>query len=121
MKLLIKIICLNYKNKKISVVIPIFNCQDSILFVIRSIQNQNMFEIEIILVNDHSSDDSLKIIRNIQKEDNRIIIINNKKNKGTFYSRSIGVLESKGEYIFPLDNDDMVFDRDVFDIVYKEA
>ena len=121
MKLLIKIICLNYKNKKISVVIPIFNCQDSILFVIRSIQNQNMFEIEIILVNDHSSDDSLKIIRNIQKDDNRIIIINNKKNKGTFYSRSIGVLESKGEYIFPLDNDDMVLDRDVFDIVYNEA
>ena len=48
-KLLIKIICLNYKNKKLSVVIPIFNCQDSILSVIRSIQNQKMFEIEIIL------------------------------------------------------------------------
>ena len=121
MKLLIKIISLNAKNKKLSVVIPIFNCQDSILFVIRSIQNQNMFEIEIILVNDNSSDDSLKIIRNIQKEDKRIIIINNKKNKGILYSRSIGVLESKGEYIFPLDNDDMVFDRDVFDIVYSEA
>ena len=59
-----------------------------------------MFEIEIILVNDHSSDDSLKIIRNIQKDDNRIIIINNKKNKGTFYSRSIGVLESKGNIYF---------------------
>ena len=50
MKLLIKIIGLNAKNKKLSLVIPIFNCQDSILSVIWSIQNQNMFEIEIILL-----------------------------------------------------------------------
>ena len=40
---------------------------------------------------------------------------------GTLYSRSIGVLQSKGKYIFPLDNDDMFFDNDVFDIVYEEA
>ena len=40
---------------------------------------------------------------------------------GTLYSRSIGVLKAKGKYIFPLDNDDMFFDNDVFDIIYKEA
>ena len=40
---------------------------------------------------------------------------------GTLYSRNIGVLQSKGEYIFPLDNDDMFFDNDVFNIVYEEA
>jgi hypothetical protein len=40
---------------------------------------------------------------------------------GTLYSRSIGVLQSKGNYIFPLDNDDMFFDDDVFDFIYEEA
>ena len=80
-----------------------------------------MNEIEIILVNDNSEDNSLRIIENLQKDDKRIKIINNKKNKGTLYSRSIGVLQSKGKYILPLDNDDMFFDEDVFDFVYKEA
>ena len=40
---------------------------------------------------------------------------------GTLYSRSIGVIQSKGNYIFPLDNDDMFFDDDVLNIVYNEA
>ena len=80
-----------------------------------------MIDIEIILVNDKSKDDSLKIIENIQKYDKRIKIINNQKNMGTLYSRSIGVLQSKGNYIFPLDNDDMFFDDDVFNFIYEEA
>ena len=97
------------------------NCQNSIKQAIRSIQNQKMIDIEIILVNDKSNDKSLKIIKNFQKTDKRIKIINNKKNMGTLYSRSIGVLQAKGKYIFPLDNDDMLFNNDVFDIIYKEA
>ena len=80
-----------------------------------------MFKIEILLVNDNSKDNSLKIIQIIKKEDKRIGIINNKKNMGTLFSRSIGVLKSRGEYIFPLDNDDMIFNNDIFNIVYKEA
>ena len=58
---------------------------------------------------------------NIQINDKRIKLINNKKNMGTLYSRSIGVLKAKGKYLFPLDNDDMFFDDDVFNIVYNEA
>ena len=80
-----------------------------------------MYELEIILVNDNSKDNSIKIIQNMQKEDKRIKIINNKKNMGTLYSRCIGVLKSKGKYIFPLDNDDMFFDNDIFNVIYKEA
>ena len=45
--------------------------------------------------------------------------INNKKNLGTLYSRCIGTLISKGKYIFPLDNDDMLFEEDIFDYLYK--
>ena len=110
-----------FKNPKISIVIPIYNCQNSIKRVIRSIQNQKMFKIEILLVNDNSKDDSLKIIQIIQKEDKRIKIINNKKNMGTLFSRCIGVLKSMGEYIFPLDNDDMLFNNNILTLVYKEA
>ena len=80
-----------------------------------------MKEIEILLINDQSKDDSLKIIENIQKDDKRILIINNRKNMGILYSKSIGVLQARGKYILPLDNDDMFFDNDVFDFVFKEA
>jgi glycosyltransferase involved in cell wall biosynthesis len=110
-----------FVNPRVTIIIPIYNCQNSIKQAIRSIQNQKMIDIEIILVNDKSNDKSLKIIKNFQKTDKRIKIINNKKNMGTLYSRSIGALQAKGKYIIPLDNDDMFFDNDVFDIIYKEA
>jgi glycosyltransferase involved in cell wall biosynthesis len=105
----------------VTIIIPVYNCQNTIKQAVRSIQNQKMIDLEIILVNDKSNDESLNIIKNFLKADKRIKIINNKKNMGTLYSRSIGVLQAKGKYIFPLDNDDMFFDNDVFDIVYKEA
>ena len=105
----------------LSVIIPIFNCEKTIIQTIRSVQNQNISDIEIILVNDHSNDNSLKIIEELHKEDPRIIIINNNKNMGTLYSRCIGVLSTKGNYIFSLDNDDMFFDEDLFDYIYKKA
>ena len=108
-------------NPRVTVIIPIYNCQNSIKQTIRSIQNQKMIDIEIMLVNDNSNEETLNIIKNSQKTDTRIKIINNKKNMGTLYSRCIGVLHSKGKYIFPLDNDDMFFDDDIINIVYKEA
>jgi glycosyltransferase involved in cell wall biosynthesis len=80
-----------------------------------------MKNIEIILVNDFSTDDSLSYIQELQKEDPRIKIINNQKNMGTLYSRSIGVLSAKGKYIFPLDNGDMFLDYDVFDTISEVA
>ena len=55
------------------------------------------------------------------KYDPRIKIINNNKNMGALYSRSIAALMSKGEYIFGLDNDDMYFYYDVFDYIYLKG
>ena len=80
-----------------------------------------MLEIEIILVNDFSQDNSSKIIEEIQKKDNRIKILNNYRNMGILYSRSVGVLLSKGKYILNLDQDDMFFDEDVFEKLYESA
>ena len=123
-----KLIFINDKTKfnssekpKASAIIPVYNSQNLIHRAIKSIQNQNLLDIEIILVNDFSTDKSLSVIESIQKEDPRIKIIKNKKNMGTLYSRSIGVLSSKGEYIFSLDNDDMFLDFDVFSTVTKIA
>jgi glycosyltransferase involved in cell wall biosynthesis len=79
-----------------------------------------MNEIEILLVNDLSQDNSSKIIEEMAIEDSRIKIINNKKNMGTLFSRCIATLMAKGKYIFPLDNDDLFLDYDVFDVVFKQ-
>ena len=121
--------CLNIPNNftyeyinfpKASIIIPIYNCEETIEASIRSIQYQNFTKIEIILVNDFSDDNTPKIISNLQKNDKRIKIVNNKSNRGTLYSRSLGALMSRGKYIFNLDNDDMYFDFDVFDEIYKK-
>ena len=106
---------------KISVIIPVYNCQNSIKMSLKSIQYQKMDEYEIILVNDFSNDNSIEIIKKIQKYDKRIKIINNQKNMGTFYSRSIGALKAKGKYIFVLDNDDIFFNENIFEKIFQIA
>ena len=87
------------EKPKISAVMSFYNNNKTISRAIRSIQNQNISDIEIILINDYSTDDSLSIAENIQKNDSRIKIINNKKNMGILFSRSIGVLSAKRKYI----------------------
>ena len=114
-----------YNEPKISVIIPACNKEKVIKSVIRSVQNQNMADIEIIIINDCESDNILNIIKELQTIDGRIKIIENRKkfgkNIGTLYSRAIGVLEAKGKYILNLDDDDLFFDSDVFETVYNEA
>ena len=109
------------KQPKVTAIIPLYNCESTIESALLSIQYQNMSEIEILLINDFSKDNTSIILKDYQNKDSRIKIINNHKNMGTLYSRSIAVLISKGEYIFGLDNDDMYFDDDVFDFIYKKG
>ena len=66
------------KNPNISIVIPCYNCKKFILRAIRSIQNQNFSNFEIVISNDGSTEDNLVFIEQLQKEENRIRIINNK-------------------------------------------
>ena len=110
------------KEKPIaSSIIPVYNSKNFISRAIKSIQNQNILNIEIILVDDKSTDDTLLFIKELQKSDPRIKIISNKKNMGTLYSRCIGALSANGRYIFPLDNDDMFLDEDVFKTITNIA
>jgi len=109
------------KNPKVSVVVPAYNIEKYIKPAIRSIQNQVMEELDIVIVNDKSTDNTSKIIEEIRKEDKRINLINNKKNMGTLYTRCIGTLYSKANYIFPLDADDMFLNKDVIYTIYNLA
>ena len=68
---------------------------------------QDLKEIEIVIVDDCSSDKSVKIINNFRKRDKRIILINNKKNMGSLYSRAIGGNIAKGYYFIFFDSDDI--------------
>ena len=106
---------------KITVIIPIYNCQKSIKLSLTSVLNQNMTNFEIILINDNSTDNSSIIINEMKNNDNRIKVINNHKNMGTLYSRCIGALNSKGKYIFSLDNDDLFSNEDIFETIFNIA
>ena len=70
------------ENPKVSAIITLHNCQKTVSRAIKSIQNQNISDIEIILVNDFSTDNTLSIIEEVEKQDPRIKIINNKKKYG---------------------------------------
>ena len=105
---------------KITTLIPVFNASENIKSTIRSIQNQNIDDIEILLVDDQSSDNTIEILENLQKEDQRIKIMKNHINRGTLYSRSIGALNAKGKYIMSIDNDDF-FINNIFNMCYYES
>jgi len=85
------------KNPKISAIIPIYNGGKYLHYSLRSVQNQKMKDIEIILIDDCSTDDSLFIIQNYMKEDERIRLIKNFENRKILYSKSFAALNSKGK------------------------
>lgn len=89
----------------ISVIIPVYNCEKYINICANSILKQDFKDIEIIFVNDGSTDNSLEEILKIQKKDTRIKIIN-KKNGGLSSARNAGLNIAKGEFILFVDGDD---------------
>jgi glycosyltransferase involved in cell wall biosynthesis len=109
------------KNPKISVIIPIYNGGKYLHYSLRSVQNQKMKDIEIILIDDCSTDNTLEIIEKYMKEDERIRFIKNIERRKILYSKSFAALNSKGKYIIQLDQDDIFIRDDIFDILYNEA
>ena len=106
---------------KISLIIPMYNEQKNAKKVIRSIQNQNLQEIEIVCVNDNSNDKTLEILEELQKEDPRITIITNKQNRGVIYNRIYGAIRSKGEYVTFIDADDALCNVNILEKAYNVA
>ena len=108
------------ENPKVSIISSVYNRQDFILRFIRSVQNQFFDDIEIIFIDDCSTDLSRELIEEYQKEDKRILLLKNKKNKGTLISRNIGVLKAKGEYLILPDPDD-ILSQNILNICYHIA
>lgn len=103
---------------KVSVVVPIYNAGKRLNRCIESIINQTFSNIEIILVNDGSTDCSLDICNKYRVKDKRIIIID-KKNEGSIKTRRRGLESSNGEFVVFVDADDWIDSRFV-EILYKE-
>ena len=104
-------------NPKISVIITIYNQKEFIKMIYTCIQNQSIKDIEIIFVDDASTDDSKRIIKLLMKKDKRIIYTKNTINKGQYYSRYKGVLSAKGKYIVIIDPDDLLL-NDILNKAY---
>ena len=108
-------------NPKISIVIPIYNGEKYLKSAITSIQNQDLKDIEIVMVDDFSDDDSVKLIKKIMKKEPRIKLYKNDENKGILYTKSKGVNLAKGKYVIVLDEDDIFGQRDAFSTLYEIA
>jgi len=107
------------ENPYISVCIPALNMNKYIERNILSIINQSFQDFEIIIINDNSKDDTEKLIKKLQLEDNRIKLINHNTNKGVYYSRIESILFSKGKYIILMDPDDLYLNENLFQQLYN--
>lgn len=104
---------------KVSVVVPIYNAEKKLEKCIKSILNQTFEDLELFLINDGSTDNSLNVCKMYEKKDNRVIVID-KNNEGCILTRRRGVKESNSEYIMFVDADDWI-DKRMIEILYNES
>ena len=104
---------------KLSVIVPVYNSSKYLDKCIKSIVNQTLKEIEIIIINDGSTDNSLDIIQGYALKDNRIKVVN-QSNKGVSASRNEGIKLAKGDYIINIDSDDWI-EQHYFEDIYNLA
>jgi glycosyltransferase involved in cell wall biosynthesis len=105
---------------KVSVIIPIYNVEKYLSRCLDSVCNQTLSDIEIICINDCSPDNSIDILNNRAKTDNRIKVIDFKQNQGVSVARNTGIEAATGEYIAFVDPDDYI-DLDFYEKLYNKA
>ena len=105
---------------KVSVIIPVYNTEKFLRKCLDSVCNQTLQDIEIICINDCSTDGSLEILREYAGKDNRIKLIELFENGGAAKARNIGIDIAHGEYIGFVDSDDFV-DLDFYEKLYNKA
>ena len=103
----------------ISIILPAYNKRNEITRSIRSIQNQSFKNIEIIIVDDYSSENATDIYNNLLSNDKRIRVFYHMKNMGMFKSRLDGFLYSRGKYILFFEPGDLFSDNLALEDVYK--
>lgn len=106
-------------HPKVSVIIPVYNTDKYLEAAFSSIQNQTLREIEIIVVDDGSTDRSKEIIEKHAKSDNRIRSFS-QPNSGQSIARNTGMDNAIGEYIYFMDSDDLL-EEDALEICYEKC
>ncbi|MCG3708945.1 glycosyltransferase [Aliarcobacter butzleri] len=104
---------------KISVIIPIYNTEKYLDKCLNSCINQTFKDIEIILINDGSTDNSFEICKEYLKIDSRIRLFN-QENRGQGFSRNFGIMKSKSDFIYFLDSDDFI-EPDTIEQLYNQV
>ena len=105
---------------KVSVIVPVYNTEKYLPKCLDSLTGQTLSDIEIICINDCSPDNSLAVLQEYAKKDNRIKIIDFKENKGVSIARNTGIDTATGEYIGFIDSDDFI-DLDFYEKLYNNA
>lgn len=104
-------------NVLISIIIPVYNTENYLETCLNSLVNQTLKDIEIITINDGSTDNSLEILKKYAEKDERIKVID-KKNEGQSIARNIGLKYASGEFIAFVDSDDYI-DLDAYERLYE--
>ena len=104
---------------KLSIIIANYNWEKYLPKCLKSVCEQYQKDIEIIVIDDCSSDSSCKILRKFKKRYNFITVIYLKKNSGVSNCRNIGIKYSKGEYLYFIDSDDELTKRSIKNILYQ--
>ena len=105
---------------KVSIIIPVYNAERYINECLSSVQRQSLKEIEIICIDDGSTDTSKEIINSFQKSDSRIKYYH-QNNQGSGVARNYGIDVATGEYIAFLDSDDLYYDVSGLEKIYSIA
>ena len=110
---------MNGNNIKVSVIMPIYNAYDYLRPAMDSVLDQTLREIEVICIDDGSTDRSLEIIKEYQKSDERVRIVT-ENNAGPSIARNKGIVRARGEYMVFLDADDF-YELDMLSRLYEAA
>ena len=94
-------------KRKYSIIVPVYNVEKYINECLSSLINQTYKNIEIVVINDGSSDNSLSLIEEYSRIDDRIRVID-QKNMGLGYTRNVGIDNAVGDYILFVDSDDYI-------------
>lgn len=91
---------------KVTVIIPTYNVENYIVQCLQSVINQSLEDIEMLVIDDGSSDRTVEVIKGLAEKDQRIKLLVNEQNSGPAHSRNRGIKEAGGEYVAFLDSDD---------------
>lgn len=106
-------------SEMVSVIIPVYNCEKKIKETIQNIEEQTYQNLEIIIINDGSTDSTMTVLQEVSKKDSRIHVLQ-QENQGVSVARNTGIKYSHGKYLIFIDADDRI-SADMIQKMYKKA